>query len=149
MKLQDKLAAGSANRPADPLSTNLDALLQSPPPLQIDADGWIHEGALFAASYDAPYPDPLRRIWCAFNGLVSSPPDLIVTLHDGNCHGRALFDAVIGQASSSHGSLNRQNSQTFVMTTLGPLPAAMTLEQIMPTLTDMEDTARNIKTPLP
>jgi len=111
----------------------------------------INDRALFEATVEHIYPDPLRRIWLAFNGLVAKPPDIVVCLEDGWCHGSAFFDAVIGVvcledgwchgsaffdaviggASSTHGSLNQINSATIVMTMRHELPGAMRLEEVM------------------
>jgi len=100
----------------------------------VDADGFIDDRALLGATATHLYPDPLRRIWLAFHGLVQKPADLIVCLKDGWFHGSKFFEVMIGGASSTHGSLNQINSMTFAMTTLGPLPEIMRLEDIMPAL---------------
>ena len=100
---------------------------------------FIDDRALFEATVEHVYPDPLRRIWLAFNGLVAKPPDLIVCLEDGWCHGSAFFDTVIGGASSTHGSLNQINSATIVMTMQHELPSAMRLEEVMQSISRSED----------
>ena len=100
----------------------------------VSADGEIDDDALFAATLDHYYPDPLRRVWRAFHGLVDNPPDLIVNLRDGSCYGSAFFNFMVKMMASTHGSLNRMNSTTFVMTTLGELPAAMRSEDVLPEL---------------
>lgn len=107
----------------------------------VDADGFINDRAFFAATADHEYPDPLRRIWMAFNGLVQQPADVIAVLQDGYCHGREFFDAMIGGATSTHGSLNRLNSTTFVLTMTGELPGAMRLEDVMGQLERLEKQA--------
>lgn len=96
----------------------------------ITPDGWIEDRALFEATVAHVYPDPLRRIWRAFCGLVENPPDLIVNLRDGACHGSKFFHTMIGEATSTHGSLNRLSSTTFAMTTLRPLPSALRTEDV-------------------
>ena len=100
----------------------------------VDSDGFADDRAVFEATLNHRYPDPLRRIWFAFNGLVQQPPDLIVCLQDGWVHGSGLFHKVIGKVASTHGSLNQSNSMTFVMTMLGELPPALRLEEVMPSL---------------
>ena len=100
---------------------------------QIDQDGFIDDRALFCATGAHIYPDPLRRIYLAFHGLVQKPADLIVCLKDGFCHGSGSFDAFI-DAASTHGSLNQSNSATFLMTMLGPTTQPLRLEDIMPAL---------------
>ena len=101
---------------------------------KIDKDGFIDDQALFDATIKHIYPDPLRRIWLAFNGMVQKPADLIVCLKDGWVHGSKFFEVMIGGATSTHGSLNQINSVTFALTTMGSLPEAMRLEEIMPAL---------------
>ena len=101
---------------------------------QVAPDGVIDEAALFAATIDQEYPDPLARLWRAFHGIVENSPDLIVNLRDGACHGWHFFYAMIGKVASTHGSLNRMNSTTFVMTMLGDLPPAMRSADVMPNL---------------
>jgi hypothetical protein len=101
---------------------------------KVDTDGFIDDKALFMATLNHIYPDPLRRIWMAFNGLVQKPADLIVCLKDGWVHGSGFFYAVIGKVASTHGSLNQPNSMTFCMTMLGELPAVLRPEEMMPAL---------------
>ncbi|MFQ6049185.1 MAG: hypothetical protein ACE5K7_07465, partial [Phycisphaerae bacterium] len=117
---------------------------------KVSPDGLIDDRALFQATIEHIYPDPLARIWLAFHGLVKHPPDLIVSLRDGYCHGSKLFDFVIGGSASTHGSLNRINSTTFVMTTLGPLPPALRPGDVLPTLDRLRragpDQATSIRT---
>ena len=101
---------------------------------KVSGDGEIDSAALFEATLDHDYPDPLARLWDAFHELVEYPPDLIVNLRDGACYGSRFFHAMIGRVSSTHGSLNRASSTTFVLTTLGQLPAAMRAPHVLPTL---------------
>ncbi|MBN1765659.1 MAG: hypothetical protein JW860_10410, partial [Sedimentisphaerales bacterium] len=105
---------------------------------QADHAGFINDKALFEATVTHIYPDPLRRIWMAFHGLVQIPADLIVCLEDGWVHGSAFFNTIIGGATSTHGSLNQINSMTFTMTMWGPLPPALRLEEVMPALSRLQ-----------
>jgi hypothetical protein len=98
---------------------------------KVDETGFIDDRAMFEATVKHIYPDPLRRVWMAFNGLVEKPADLIVCLKDGWVHGSTFFEVMIGGATSTHGSLNQINSMTFAMTMCGPLPEAMRLEDLM------------------
>jgi hypothetical protein len=100
----------------------------------IAEDGTIDEDALFAATATHDYPDPLARLWRAFDGLVDNPADLIVNLRDGTCNGSAFFAGMIGQANSTHGSLNRLSSTTFVLTMLGELPTPLRSREVLPAL---------------
>ena len=101
---------------------------------KVSASGEIDSEAFFEATLDHCYPDPLTRIWNAFHGLVDNPPDLIVNLRDGFCHGSRFFHAMIGKVDSTHGSLNQLSSTTFIMTMLGELPPDLRARDILPTL---------------
>jgi hypothetical protein len=101
---------------------------------QVSPAGEIVGDALFQATLDHYYPDPLARLWAAFHELVDNPPDLIVNLRDGACHGAKFFYAMIGKPASTHGALNRRNSTTFVLTTLGALPPALRTREVLPAL---------------
>lgn len=99
-----------------------------------NAAGEIDEDALFAATVNHVYPDPLARLWAAFFGVARHPPDVIVNLGDGACHGSRFFMAMVGTMASTHGSLNRVNSTTFVMTTAGELPSALRSAEVLPAI---------------
>ena len=101
---------------------------------QVSAEGVIDDAALFRATVEHTYPDPLRRIWGAFHELVENPPDVIVNLRDGACHGSKFFHFMIRKVTSTHGSLNRMNCTTFALTTLGELPAVMRASEVLPAL---------------
>jgi len=88
----------------------------------VDGRGFVDDRALFLATAEHTYPDAPARIWRAFHGVVAQSPDLIVTLRDDYWEGSrrlARWTAV----RSTHGSLNRENSTAFVMSTVGCLPA--------------------------
>jgi len=76
------------------------------------------------ATIDHVYPDPLRRLWRAHFGLVENPPDVIVSLADAWFNGSDAFARYV-KVASTHGSLNRSNSTTFIMSTAGALPKFM------------------------
>ena len=103
----------------------------------------IDDAALFDATVDHAYPDPLHRIWTCFHGLMQKPPDVIASLRDGYCHGSWLFEAGIGKVASTHGSLNGANSTTFVMSTAGPLPPAMRIEDVLAAVENGESSAES------
>jgi hypothetical protein len=100
---------------------------------QVSPDGVINDQALFAATAEHEYPDPLHRVWLAFNGLMVNAPDVIVSLKDPDYHGWPFFDFMVREAST-HGSLNRRASETFALSTRGPLPPLLRQEQILPAL---------------
>jgi hypothetical protein len=90
--------------------------------------------ALFEATATHIYPDAVRRTWFAFNGLTQVCPDVIVSLHDTCSHGSAFFDAMIGGAQSTHGSIERLSSTSFVLSMRGRLASALRLEEVLPAL---------------
>jgi len=120
------------------LAPILDALAEQG---RMSPDGWIDDRALFDATVTHVYPDPLHRLWVAFNGLVQRTPDVLVCFRDGYAHGSKMFDFFIGGAASTHGSLNRANSTTFAMTMLGELPPALRPEQVLPALDALQAAA--------
>ena len=101
---------------------------------KVSAAGEIDAAALSAATVNHYYPDPLARIWGAFHGLVHYPPDVIANLRDGACHGSPFFHVMMGKVGSTHGSLNRMNSTTFVLTMLGDLPDVVRSQDVLSAL---------------
>jgi hypothetical protein len=97
--------------------------------LRPDAEGFYDEADLFAASLTHQWPDPLERLWRAHFAMVENPPDVIVSLADAWYSGSKSFATRV-DIGSTHGSLNRSNSTTFIMSTIGPLPAAMRTREI-------------------
>ena len=70
------------------------------------------EDLLFRRTLDAPYPDPLRRLWRAFHGAVREPSPILLSLRDGRDAGYRTvrsFAALRGRAGT-HGSLTRRAS---------------------------------------
>ncbi|MFH0983396.1 MAG: hypothetical protein V2A79_17905 [Planctomycetota bacterium] len=98
---------------------------------KVSADGVIDDAAFFAATLDHVYPDALQRVWSCFHGLMQKPPDVIVSLRDGYCHGLWMFEVCIGHVASTHGSLNAINSTTFVLSSAGPLPEALRIDEVL------------------
>jgi hypothetical protein len=101
---------------------------------KVSAEGDLDGEAFFAATVDHEYPDPLARLWRAFHGMVANPPDVIANLRDGYCHGSKFFHVMAYPIRSTHGSLNRANSETFVLTMLGDLPPVLRTEEVLPRL---------------
>jgi hypothetical protein len=96
---------------------------------KVDAEGFIDDRALFDATVMHEYPDPLRRLWRAFYGLVENVPDVVASLKDEYYSGSGGL-AFFAKKASTHGSLNYKNTVTFIMSTAGPLPAAMRSDEI-------------------
>jgi len=98
---------------------------------KVYSDGAIDDKALFQATIDHIYPDPLARIWRAYHGLVKHPCDIILTIKDGWFCGKSSFARMVNIAST-HGSLNWDNSVTFLLTTekLDPRPIAIRAKDV-------------------
>lgn len=96
----------------------------------VDADGFIDDHALFNATLEHVYPDPLRRLWRAFHGLVIRTPDVLLSLEDGYCYGTSFFDYFIDMRAA-HGSLRKSSSTAFAMTTAGRLPDAVRMNDLL------------------
>jgi hypothetical protein len=92
--------------------------------LMPDGEGYYAADEMFRVSADAEYPAALERIWRGHFGLVENPADVLVSLKDGYYSGAGGFVGMV-QVASTHGSLNRRNTTTFVMSTAGPLPELM------------------------
>ena len=82
---------------------------------KLSSDGWASDRDWFVATADHRYPDAPKRVWEAFHGLVISPPDVMVTLKPGWYAGERELERWITM-KSTHGSLDRDNSVTFLMT---------------------------------
>jgi len=91
---------------------------------QADADGFFGGDALLRATALHVYPTALERLWRAHFGLVENPPDVLCSLKDNYYSGAKGFAGAVSVAST-HGSLGRTNSTTFIMSTIGPLPEVM------------------------
>jgi len=86
--------------------------------------GWHGADELLAATVAHRYPAPLQRLWRAHFSLVQNPPDVIASLQRGYHSGSGLLGGLV-RVLSTHGSLDYHNSATFIMSTIGPLPAFM------------------------
>jgi hypothetical protein len=92
--------------------------------LPADAEGYYEPDAMLAATIEHDYPAALERLWRAHFGLVENPPDVIISLDNQYFSGSAAFGGAVTVAST-HGSLDRSNSTTFIMSTAGALPPFM------------------------
>ena len=97
--------------------------------LKPDAEGYYSPQDLMQATVDHYYPAAMERIWRAHYGLAENVPDVIVSLEDRFYSGATTFGGAVDIAST-HGSLNRRNSTTFIMSTIGPLPPAMRSREV-------------------
>lgn len=87
-------------------------------------DGFYDADELLRATVDHYYPAPLQRLWSGHFATVENPPDVIISLAEGKFTG-AKFMADAIDVASTHGSLRKPNSVTFIMSTIGPLPELM------------------------
>ncbi|MFQ5816563.1 MAG: hypothetical protein ACE5H2_01230 [Terriglobia bacterium] len=86
--------------------------------LPADSEGFSHEDDWLAATADHIYPDPLRRLWFAFESLVKQPASVIVSLEDGYYTGSAVLDFFSFLfLRATHGNLRRTQSLAFAMST--------------------------------
>lgn len=96
---------------------------------EVGPDGSVSDAALFDATKDHLYPDALHRLWRAFHGLMTNPPDVMISVQDGWHCGSALMTKLV-DVSAAHGSLNLESSSGFVMSTNGPLPEVIRMESL-------------------
>jgi hypothetical protein len=92
-----------------------------------------HPDEMLAATVDHRYPAPLQRLWRAHFAQATNPPDVILSLGDGWYSGSRDFAGHV-EIASTHGSLNRNNSVTFILSTAGPLPPVMRARDVAPAL---------------
>jgi len=83
---------------------------------RIDANGYASQDEWLRATAGHVYPDPLRRLWSAFDGLVEQPAAVIVSLQDGYYTGSQLLD-LFAWVRATHGSLGRAQSLGMVLST--------------------------------
>lgn len=96
---------------------------------KLGADGYATDEDWTQATRGGAYPDPLYRIWRAFNGLVENVPDVYLSLADGYHCGSELMTRLV-DISATHGALNVVSSTGFVMSTIGPLPPSTRMRDL-------------------
>ncbi len=105
-----------------------------------DADGFIAESDWLRATADHIYPDPLRRLWAAFDGLVEHPAGVIVSLEEDYYAGSPLLD-LFAWLQATHGSLRREQSRGMVLSTdpalLLPYRGPFTGKNLLPRVRDL------------
>lgn len=88
---------------------------------RLTSDACASEADWWEASREHAYPDPLRRLWFAFEEYIAQPASVIVSLKDGYYVGSQLLD-FLAWLQATHGNLGREQSLAFVLTTGEPLP---------------------------
>ncbi|MFQ5777072.1 MAG: hypothetical protein ACE5IP_03595 [Terriglobia bacterium] len=116
---------------------------------QADAEGFLAEESWLRATAGHIYPDPLRRLWSAFDGLVEQPASVLVSLDDDYYTGSVWLD-IFAWLRATHGNLRRAQSRGVILSTdpalflpdRGPftgrnlfLRLAATWEHVVPSLT--------------
>jgi hypothetical protein len=98
---------------------------------KLDAQGSAAEADLFAATLSARYPDALFRLWeWGRSPYVEDAASVMVSLADGYSSGSGIFQRMV-TLQSTHGSLARRCTLGFAMTTDGPLPRALRVQEVM------------------
>jgi len=106
--------------------------------IQANSNGYRDRDALLAATADHIFPAPLQRLWRAHFALVENPPDVIASLENDYFSGSESFSNRVTVAST-HGGLNRANTTTFIMSTLGTLPPVLRTADIPRNLSELLD----------
>jgi len=96
---------------------------------KVSPTGVLDDRALFEATVDHAYPDPLHRLYRAHFGLAENVPDVLASLKPPWHGGSPSMDRMVDNAST-HGDLGRASSVTFIMSTVGPLPPAVRTRDI-------------------
>jgi hypothetical protein len=108
----------------------------------VDADGFVSEDKWLAATAGHVYPDPLRRLWRSFDGLVRQPASVIVSLKDGYYTG-SIWLNLFAWMQATHGSLRRAQSLGVVLSTtpalFAPDATPFTGENILPRILKLSD----------
>lgn len=86
-----------------------------------DEKGFIAASDWFAATHYGVRPDAVRRVFEGATNHVRNRASVVVNLEDGYYSGSAFLD-VFAVLQSTHGSLGREQSTGFLMSTLGDLP---------------------------
>ena len=95
----------------------------------VDAEGFVEDRTLFAATQAHRYPDAVHRVWRAFHGMFVHTPDVFIAVEDGWHCGRKVISKCMDLAAA-HGNLNRKSSCAFAMTTAGALPPVLRMEDL-------------------
>ncbi len=103
--------------------------------------GFVSEDTWLAATANHLYPDPLRRLWRAFDGLIRQPASVIVSLKDGYYTG-SIWLNLFAWMQATHGSLRRAQSLGIVLSTtpalFAPDAGPFTGENILPRILSLK-----------
>lgn len=98
---------------------------------KMDADGWVSDADLLAATRNHDYPDPAFRLWQWATNHVHNRADLVVSLEPGWHQGSRTFERIVTMLST-HGSLDSSQSLGFAMSTDGPLEGTLRSGSLLP-----------------
>jgi len=97
------------------------------------AGQWLTGAEWMDATARGEWPDGPRRIWEAFHALVVNPADVMFTLQDGHCAGSPSMEKWIDM-QSTHGGLNRVNSDAVVLSMVRPLAKPVRSREVLAAL---------------
>jgi len=96
-----------------------------------DAEGWVADADLFAATRDHVYPDAARRLRQWATNHVANRADVAVSLKPGYHYGSGTFGRIV-TLRGTHGALDREQSLGFATSTDGPLAGPVRAEDLLP-----------------
>jgi hypothetical protein len=102
-------------------------------------DGFVASKRLFKATVAHRYPDPVRRLWDVWHGAYRHPPDVVVSLAPGWLSGDGFMWHFI-EHWATHGSLRRESSTAFVMSTYGQIPEPVAMSELRSALDALVET---------
>ncbi len=97
----------------------------------VDAEGWVRDVDLSAATEDHIYPDPAYRLWRWAHNHVVNPADVVVSLKPGWHFGSATFERIV-TLRSTHGSFDRGQTLGFATGTDGRLDGPLRSADLLP-----------------
>jgi len=89
----------------------------------LSRDAWLQ------ATADHIYPDPVWRLWHAFDGLVEHTPDVMVSFQPGYYAGSSLMTRFL-KVEATHGALRAESSLGFVMSMAGPVQPIVPMAEL-------------------
>jgi hypothetical protein len=95
----------------------------------LDVDAAAEAAAWAEATAAHHYPDPLRRMWRAFDANVQQPASVVVSFEDGYYFGSPVLD-FFAVLRATHGNLGAAQSLAFALRTGEPLPAVLRGEEL-------------------
>jgi len=101
-----------------------------------DAAGYYDARELAVATAWHVYPAPLQRLWEGHFTVVDEPANVLVSLRNDTFTGSDGFAGSV-KVASTHGSLNRQNTLGFVMSTAGQMVHVLRSEDVAAEMTKL------------